>query len=445
MISSIALKCKYCQTFIKEQPNHVLGSLDERRITWHGGIYAGQLMGDKPQGKGMLSLPDGTRFFGEWKEGRMNGGGSVIYPKGERYEGEWKDGKKHGQGTYIYQDGRKLQVVWEKDELIGPPNANEALGKKTPTNKDVVLIDKDRVKIISKDNESGVVTYGYDDILNEPKCTKKNEDVIITRMYREYSMPNIKRRFLYKCNKSEQIIQKHNSGEEYTMCINGERCANKCICYNCLAACGNEIKWTGSANDNSIERQLQEQDAKKIYMPFPEHIVRDMFDIIVSNTGYEMFGGFDGYKSIFEKIITGIPLTKAERQIVYNAVQDTRFYFNSLKSRSNEELKRFDFYYQIYIAKNYSKELKEPPNNYPGGGCYIATAVYGSYDAQQVLTLRHYRDNYLNKCSWGRKLVRHYYKYSPKYADKLVNRRYLSILVRKVLNGFVLLIGKKKH
>lgn len=46
-------------------------------------------------------------------------------------------------------------------------------------------------------------------------------------------------------------------------------------------------------------------------------------------------------------------------------------------------------------------------------GCYIATAVYGSYDCPQVWTLRRYRDNTLAKTWFGRAFIRTYYFISP--------------------------------
>jgi len=48
-----------------------------------------------------------------------------------------------------------------------------------------------------------------------------------------------------------------------------------------------------------------------------------------------------------------------------------------------------------------------------GGGCYVATAVYGSYDCPQVWTLRRYRDFSLAKTWYGRAFIRIYYAISP--------------------------------
>lgn len=47
------------------------------------------------------------------------------------------------------------------------------------------------------------------------------------------------------------------------------------------------------------------------------------------------------------------------------------------------------------------------------GGCYVATAVYGSYDYPQVWTLRRYRDYTLAETWYGRAFIRTYYAISP--------------------------------
>ena len=47
------------------------------------------------------------------------------------------------------------------------------------------------------------------------------------------------------------------------------------------------------------------------------------------------------------------------------------------------------------------------------GGCYVATAVYGSYDCPEVWTLRRFRDNVLAKTWYGRLFIKLYYAVSP--------------------------------
>lgn len=50
-------------------------------------------------------------------------------------------------------------------------------------------------------------------------------------------------------------------------------------------------------------------------------------------------------------------------------------------------------------------------------GCYVATAVYGSYDCPEVWTLRRYRDYVLAESWLGRLFVRTYYAVSPKIVE----------------------------
>lgn len=46
-------------------------------------------------------------------------------------------------------------------------------------------------------------------------------------------------------------------------------------------------------------------------------------------------------------------------------------------------------------------------------GCYIATAVYGSYDCPEVRVLRRYRDSRLGSTAHGRAFIKLYYTFSP--------------------------------
>ena len=78
------------------------------------------------------------------------------------------------------------------------------------------------------------------------------------------------------------------------------------------------------------------------------------------------------------------------------------------------------------------------------GGCYIATAVYGSYNAAEVMTLRRFRDEVLMNHWWGRVFVKIYYTLSPPVADKLKNAERINSLVRSQLNLFVKYLRKEQ-
>lgn len=58
-------------------------------------------------------------------------------------------------------------------------------------------------------------------------------------------------------------------------------------------------------------------------------------------------------------------------------------------------------------------EAVKPAAQSSGGGCYVATAVYGSYDCPEVWTLRRFRDYTLAETWYGRAFIRTYYAISP--------------------------------
>ena len=72
--------------------------------------------------------------------------------------------------------------------------------------------------------------------------------------------------------------------------------------------------------------------------------------------------------------------------------------------------------------------------------CYIATAVYGSYDAPQVIALRRYRDESLSKNILGRLFIRIYYKLSPPIAKRLITTKRTNHLVKILLDKIVRII-----
>ena len=81
--------------------------------------------------------------------------------------------------------------------------------------------------------------------------------------------------------------------------------------------------------------------------------------------------------------------------------------------------------------------LTEQGNN---GGCFIATAAYGSYLHSHVKTLRDFRDNVLLTNSTGKLLVDFYYKHSPAIAKGIEKSATLKSVVRILLFPVVLSI-----
>ena len=66
---------------------------------------------------------------------------------------------------------------------------------------------------------------------------------------------------------------------------------------------------------------------------------------------------------------------------------------------------------KLMSAPSSSSARGQSPSS--SGGCYVATAVYGSYDCPEVWILRGFRDDTLNSTMLGRVFVRVYYLLSP--------------------------------
>lgn len=71
----------------------------------------------------------------------------------------------------------------------------------------------------------------------------------------------------------------------------------------------------------------------------------------------------------------------------------------------------------IYLRQMVNAKLYElhPDLTVKKSGCYVATAVYGSYDCPQVWTLRRFRDYTLAETWYGRAFIRTYYAISPTF------------------------------
>lgn len=75
-------------------------------------------------------------------------------------------------------------------------------------------------------------------------------------------------------------------------------------------------------------------------------------------------------------------------------------------------IRKYEPDYQI-PERPKSEESASSGSNASNGGCYVATAVYGSYDCPQVWTLRRYRDYTLAETWYGRAFIHTYYAISP--------------------------------
>ena len=81
---------------------------EEKVITLSDGSkYAGEWMDGKKHGYGTFTTPAGGTYVGEWKNDKMQGHGTLTTPEGSEYVGEFEDNKMHGQGNNTWPNGWK--------------------------------------------------------------------------------------------------------------------------------------------------------------------------------------------------------------------------------------------------------------------------------------------------------------------------------------------------
>ena len=93
--------------------------------------------------------------------------------------------------------------------------------------------------------------------------------------------------------------------------------------------------------------------------------------------------------------------------------------------------------------KSIKQDTSSSISNNSDEGCYIATAIYGSYDCPEVWTLRRYRDNVLNHTWYGRLSIRIYYSISPTLVRWFGTTHWFRELFYKPLNNWVAKLNKK--
>jgi uncharacterized caspase-like protein len=107
-------------------------------------IQSGCLKGDCKNGFGIFAYPDGSKYEGEFVNGKFNGEGTFYFADSSWYTGQFKDNYPHGRGTRTFPNGKKESGEWREGEFIGSG-----------------LIEGDRVGCIEGDCENGKGTYVY--------------------------------------------------------------------------------------------------------------------------------------------------------------------------------------------------------------------------------------------------------------------------------------------
>ena len=140
---------------------------------------------------------------------------------------------------------------------------------------------------------------------------------------------------------------------------------------------------------------------------------------------------FDKYYNYCDKYGNSGPLTKAaimKNTIDKYAMQAINYAPPEIAEKYRSEIANDLKYIEQVRSGQKDTTLKGKK------GCYIATAVYGSYDCDEVFALRRYRDDYLNKNIFGRLFIKIYYRISPFLAKHIRQDTRIAKIIKKYLD-----------
>jgi len=92
---------------------------------------------------------------------------------------------------------------------------------------------------------------------------------------------------------------------------------------------------------------------------------------------------------------------------------------------------------KVYCAEHAPEEKR--------GGCFIATAAYGTVMVAEIDTLRDFRDRKLNLNILGKNMVRLYYAVSPPIANVIARSENMRALVRLNLKPIIHTLKSRNH
>lgn len=139
---------------------------------------------------------------------------------------------------------------------------------------------------------------------------------------------------------------------------------------------------------------------------------------------------FEGYSSRYRPDMAFVTLSNIRFVL-------GRTIISALEDSFNVSLLLPQCYSWTSLKEKLPEIIEKCKEEVPDGGCYIATAVYGSYDCPQVWVLRRYRDYTLANIWYGRIFVRTYYITSPVLVKWFGHTGWFKRIWKSILDGMV--------
>ena len=186
----------------------------------------------------------------------------------------------------------------------------------------------------------------------------------------------------------------------------------------CVSILDDNYNAEESDENENIIRQISDDILELSYSTFVFTEWKDGYGNIKKTNKHETFLLFAKLNAEFVTTLENI-IAKDEKAVYYElAIKhcscimnnstlsiDTRNNYKNIMLNFHTKWHEFDANHEIPAIEDVQEEKKS--------GCYVATAVYGSYDCPQVWLLRRYRDFSLAETIYGRAFIKTYYAISP--------------------------------
>lgn len=87
--------------------------------------YVGDFKYGKWEGRGTSTMVgedlqsfDGVEYIGEFRDNLMHGKGTITLLNGDKIKGYWREGKEFGTATYIFKGGDEIEGYFKDGEFV---------------------------------------------------------------------------------------------------------------------------------------------------------------------------------------------------------------------------------------------------------------------------------------------------------------------------------------
>ena len=130
--------------------------------------------------KGIKTTSKGSKYSGEFKDGKYHGKGTIINAAGDKYIGGWNKGKFFGEGTLTRSNGDKKSGIW-KDGKLYKKDTLSASNKEKKISES--LSDSDINKVINKITKGdGMKNIDFKNAMNQLKLSGIDIDMDLEQL-----------------------------------------------------------------------------------------------------------------------------------------------------------------------------------------------------------------------------------------------------------------------